>query len=164
MNHYDRNIAETIYDHNQKVYANRESIQRSSNDIDANTPGVFTLRAMHRNKYGRLPVSNYDDPRWYEQPDDRFAPATDDQFSPTSAANEDTSIQLQTSSEEHTPDSKRRRGRIFGQIVVTAALLMIAFLGGWFSHQAYTNTGFDPSNQSKSYANLIQQAWNTVDQ
>jgi carboxyl-terminal processing protease len=109
-------------------------------------------------------VSNYDDPRWYEQPDDRFAPATDDQFNPTSATNEDTSIQLQTSSEEHTSDSKRRRGRIFGQIVVTAALLMIAFLGGWFSHQAYTNTGFNPSNQSKSYANLIQQAWNTVDQ
>jgi carboxyl-terminal processing protease len=164
MNHYDRNIAETINDHNQKVYANRESIQRSSNEIDANTPGVFTLRAMHRNKYGRLPVSNYDDPRWYEQPDDRFAPATDDQFNPTSATNEDTSIQLQTSSEEHTSDSKRRRGRIFGQIVVTAALLIIAFLGGWFSHQVYTNTSFNPANQSKSYSNLIQQAWNTVDQ
>jgi len=109
-------------------------------------------------------VSNYDDPRWYEQPDDRFTPAPDDQFNPTSATNTNTSIQQQTSSEEHTPDSRRQLGRIFGQIVVTTALLVIAFLGGWFSHQAYTNTSFNPGNQSKSYATLIQQAWNIVDQ
>ncbi len=164
MNHYDRTIAETINDNDQRGDANRESIRRSSNDIDAKTPGASTRAVMHRNKYGRLPVSNYDDPRWYEQPDDRFTPASDKQFNPTAGTNTDTSIQQQAPSEERTADSRRRHGRLFGQIVVVASLMIIAFLGGWFSHQAYTNTGFNPGNQSKSYANLIQQAWNAVDQ
>ena len=110
-------------------------------------------------------MSNYDDPRWYEQPDNLYpTPASDDQFKPTSATYTDTATQQQTSSEERSPDSRRRLGRIFGQIVVTTALLIIAFLGGWFSHQAYSNTSFNPRDQSKSYANLFQQAWNTVDQ
>jgi carboxyl-terminal processing protease len=110
-------------------------------------------------------VSNYDDPRWYEQPDDLYTtPTPDDQLNPTSIIYTDSSTQQQTSSTERSPDSRRRLGRIFGQIIVTATLLIIAFLGGWFSHQAYTNTGFNPGDQSKSYSNLIQQAWNTVDQ
>jgi carboxyl-terminal processing protease len=109
-------------------------------------------------------VSNYDDPRWYEQPDKRFTPEPGDQISPTSITNTNTSMQQQTSSQEPAPDSKRQSGRIFGQIVVTLSLVIIAFLGGWFGHQAFTNTSFNASDQSKSYANLIQQAWNTVDQ
>ena len=108
-------------------------------------------------------MSNYDDPRWYEQPDDKFTPSSDDQISPTSATNENISVQQQAPSEDRTPDSRRRLGRIFGQIVVTTALLIIAFLGGWFGHQAFSNTSFNPGNQSQSYANLIQQAWNVVD-
>src|SRR5437763_1783916 len=42
--------------------------------------------------------------------------------------------------------------------------MIIAFLGGWFGHQVYTNASFNSSDQSKNYANLFQQAWNTVDQ
>ncbi len=110
-------------------------------------------------------MSNYDDPRWYEQPDDLYTtPTPDDQLNPTSITYTDSSTQQQISSAERSPDSRRRLGRIFGQIIVTATLLIIAFLGGWFSHQAYTNTSFNPGDQSKSYSNLIQQAWNTVDQ
>ena len=164
MNHSDKTITETINDDDQKVDAKKESTRRSSNDFDAKTPGAFTHRAVHRNEYGRLPVSNYDDPRWYDQPDNSFAPGPGDQVSQSSTANTNTSMQQQTSSKEPAPDSKRRLGRIFGQIVVTLTLLIIAFLGGWFSHQAYTNTSFNPSDQSKSYANLIQQAWTAVDQ
>jgi carboxyl-terminal processing protease len=139
---------------------------RQGIEIDANTPGAFTLRVMHLNKYWRLSVSNYNDPRWHEQPkpDEWYVPSPDDQFSPTSAPDAHTSIQQQTSTEVTTPDRRRRFGRIFGQIVVITALMIIAFLGGWFSHQAYTNTSFNPGDQSKSYANLIQQAWNVVDQ
>ncbi len=60
-------------------------------------------------------------------------------------------------------DKPGRGGRRFGQVVVVGALLVIAFLGGWFGHQAYM-TSFNPNDQSRSYANLVQQAWFTIDQ
>ncbi len=110
-------------------------------------------------------MSNYDDPRWYEQPDNIYTtPAPGDQFKPPSTTNTDTSTQQQTSSEGRSSDSRRRLGRIFGQIIVTITLMIIAFIGGWFGHQVYTNINFNSNDQSKSYANLFQQAWNTVDQ
>src|SRR5260370_25147949 len=164
MNHFDKTITETIDDDDQKVDAKKESTRRSSNDFDAKTPGAFTHRAVHRNEYGRLPVSNYDDPRWYEQPDNRFTPGPDDQVSPTSTTYMNTSMQQQTSSKEPAPDSKPRLGRIFGQIIVTLTFMILAFIGGWFAHQFYTNASCNSSDQSKAYANLFQQAWNTVDQ
>ena len=110
-------------------------------------------------------MSNYDDPRWYEQPDNLYTtPAPDNQFNPTSTTSTETSAKQQTSSIERSPVSRQRLNRIFGQIIVTITLMIIAFLGGWFSHQGYTNTSFNPGDQSKSYANLFQQAWSTVDQ
>jgi carboxyl-terminal processing protease len=164
MNHSDKTNTETIND-DQKVDVTKESTQRSSNDFDAKAPEASMLRrVMRRNKYGRLAVSNYDDPRWYEQPDDRFTPESGAQISPTSTTHTNTSMQQQAPLEQPAPESKRRLGRIFGQIVVTLALIIIAFIGGWFSHQAYTNNSSNASDQSKSYANLIQQAWSTVDQ
>ncbi|HKF37672.1 MAG TPA: S41 family peptidase [Ktedonobacteraceae bacterium] len=107
-------------------------------------------------------MSSYDDPRWYEEPgiDQRNRSVPDDEFRPTPATNANNSTQQQLS----TPEKEPRLGRLFGQIVVTTALMLIAFLGGWFGHQAFTNTTFNPSNLSKSYANLFQQAWNIVDQ
>jgi len=115
---------------------------------------------------GRLSVSSYDDPRWYEQPkaDEGYIPLPDEQSTPASAANTNTSIQQKEPTIVPSPDKKPRLDRIFRQIVVTTALVIIAFLAGWFSHQAITGTTFNPSDQSKSYANLIQQAWNVVDQ
>src|SRR6266478_3690016 len=70
----------------------------------------------------------------------------------------------QQTTSDLTPKKEHGRRRIFGQIVVVLALMAIAFLGGWFSHLAYSNTSFNPNNQSKSYQNLFDQAWNIVDQ
>jgi len=111
-------------------------------------------------------VSSYDDPRWYEEPgiDQRHRLVPDDESKPTSATNANNSTQQQVSTQQPAPDKGPQLGRIFGQIVVTTTLMIIAFLGGWFGHQAFTNTNFNPSNPSKSYANLFQQAWNIVDQ
>ena len=111
-------------------------------------------------------MSSYDDPRWYEEPgiDQRHRPVPDDESKPTSATNANNSTQQQVSTQQPAPDKGPQLGRIFGQIIVTATLMIIAFLGGWFGHQAFTNTNFNPSNPSKSYANLFQQAWNIVDQ
>lgn len=50
------------------------------------------------------------------------------------------------------------------QVVMTIAFMAIAFLGGWFSHQAYTSSFFSPNGQSQKYSSLIQQAWKLVDQ
>src|SRR6266478_848162 len=70
----------------------------------------------------------------------------------------------QQTTSDSTPKKEHGRRRIFGQIVVVLALMAIAFLAGWFGHQAYSNTSFNPNNQSKSYQNLFDQAWNIVDQ
>jgi carboxyl-terminal processing protease len=111
-------------------------------------------------------VSSYDDPRWYDQPeaDEKYVPAPGEQSNPASAANTNTSIQQKESTKGPSPDQQPRLGRIFRQIAVTTSLLIIAFFAGWFSHQAITGTNFNPSNQSQSYASLIQQAWLAVDQ
>jgi carboxyl-terminal processing protease len=161
MNDSDKSITETLND-DQKVNANKESTRRSSNGFDALAPGEISRNVLHQSKYGRLSVSNYDDPRWYEQPDNRFTPESGDQIIPTSTEYIDTSKQQQASVKE--PDSKRRFGRIFGQVIVTLTLMIIAFLGGWFGHQVYVSASFNSSDQSKAYANLFQQAWNTIDQ
>jgi carboxyl-terminal processing protease len=162
MNDSDKTITETLND-DQKVNANLESTRRSSNGFDALAPGEFSRDVLHRSKYGRLSVSNYDDPRWYEQPDNKFTPESGDQFIPTSTAYIDNSKQ-QTSIKEPEPDSKRRFGRLFRQIIVTLTFMILAFLGGWFGHQFYVSASFNSSDQSKAYANLFQQAWNTIDQ
>jgi carboxyl-terminal processing protease len=54
--------------------------------------------------------------------------------------------------------------RIFTQIVITLACMALAFLGGWLSHQAYTNSFYSPSSKSAQYSSLLQQVWNIVDQ
>ena len=61
------------------------------------------------------------------------------------------------------PKPRRRLLRGFGRYVLLVALLLIAFVGGWLANQSYANS-FNPSNQSQSYSNLIQQAWTIVDQ
>ncbi len=52
MNHYGRTIAETTNNNDQKVFANNKSIQRSGNDIDADTPSTFTRRVMIETSMG----------------------------------------------------------------------------------------------------------------
>jgi carboxyl-terminal processing protease len=117
-------------------------------------------------------VSSYDDPRWYEESEQNnvdppsHQPPISDDFNPLpSIAKPGSSVFIhhQASGEERWSALHRRYRRAFTQTIVTIALLVIAFLGGWFGHQGFTNT-FIPGQQSRSYANLIQQAWNDVDQ
>ncbi len=132
-------------------------------------------------------MSSYDDPNWYEQHDQNAPqqqtqgtqpPEADDlnQF-PTRIHNDGSfpSSSTQTSTPSRNagglrpslngPRGKSRNssGR-FGQAFVTIALMLIAFTGGWFGHQAYTSSLFSPNDQSRYYSNLIQQAWTIIDQ
>jgi len=99
----------------------------------------------------------YDDPRWYE-PEKQGQPVPDTHAPLAGAAPADANDQQALS------EADLRRRRIMTQVVLTIALMAIAFLGGWFSHQAFTSSLFSPSSQSQKYANLIQQAWTIIDQ
>ena len=123
-------------------------------------------------------MSSYDDPRWYEQPEQ--PQQNDSNPSPTPVQGQNASPYGQWGLNSNELDqqnqvirqlsadpaaNKGHRGRrLFGQIIVVATLMCIAFLAGWFSHQAYSSRYFDQGNPSKSYQNLFDQAWNLVDQ
>jgi len=129
-------------------------------------------------------MSKYDDPRWYEQPEQGNSsvppaqppyPVPIAQQPPYSDYNpyppyhvpgngavpRQRKYPQEPSQLSPEPRSRLRRG--FGQYVVVLALLVITFFGGWFGNQLYANS-FNRSNLSQSYANLYQQAWNIVDQ
>jgi len=122
-------------------------------------------------------VSSYDDPRWYEQPEqqDNSTPIprqpTYDESGPIPALqlpDHDTATRQRSypylyPSPQPSLETKRRPWRRFGQFVVLIALLLITFLGGWFSNQLYANS-FTLGSQSQEYSKLIQQAWSIVDQ
>jgi len=114
-------------------------------------------------------VSRYDDPRWYEEqhadPANPSQPAYDD-FDQHFSYNETHHADAQRNGrvmEPYERATENRIRRIIGQLLALIALVIIAFCGGWFSHQYFANS-FDASNQSKAYAQLFQQAWTTVDQ
>ncbi len=126
-------------------------------------------------------MSSYDDPRWYEQPEQ--SPQNDANQLPAPAQDENAGFLGQAgfnTSETNGPDqqnwmqsqvasdpssgNKRHRNRVFGQIVVTLALMVIAFLAGWFGHQAFSAPSFNANNPSQSYLSLFDQAWNIVNQ
>lgn len=105
----------------------------------------------------------FDDPRWYEQPDknEQSAVPPDQNVVPsTTEPEESESAPVQPALTE----KELRRRRILTQVVMTLAFMALAFIGGWFSHQAYTQSFFSPNGQSQKYAYLIQQAWSTIDQ
>ena len=108
-------------------------------------------------------MNRYDDPRWFEEPhqNQAFPAPPYDDFDQHPSYNHAHSHQPLP-----TPlyDKEQRRRQIVGQVLVTAALMAIAFFGGWFCHQYFGGTTFNASNQSKAYAQLLQQAWTTVDQ
>jgi carboxyl-terminal processing protease len=111
-------------------------------------------------------VSRYDDPNWYQEqhtdptfpyqaafppPDHSYKPAQNGSFSRHYM--------------ELPPSFNRpRRRRPIAQAAVVIVLLIIAFAGGWFGNQYYTTGTFNQSDQSKSYEQLFQQAWNIIDQ
>ncbi len=117
-------------------------------------------------------MSSYDDPRWYEEPEQNnvnppsHQPLISDDFNALPLlARPGSSVftQRQASGQERLSALRHHYRRAFTQTIVTITLLVIAFLGGWFGHQGFTNT-FIPGQQSQSYANLMQQAWNDIDQ
>ena len=110
-------------------------------------------------------MSRYDDPRWYEEQNFKRSvpnkPAYDDL---TTQEADDEPFQWQNGSKQpQTPQRKQRRQQVLTQILVGGALVVIAFLAGWFSHQ-YFGYQVGISSQSQKYAQLFQQAWTTVDQ
>ena len=125
-------------------------------------------------------MSNYDDPSWYEQdnqPDQRQQPDSADRFperihndapGTTPSATYGTPSQKFPTGQFYTgntgnPRNRGNAGRS-GQLIVSLALVVLAFTGGWFGHQIYSTLLASSSNQSSYYANLFQQAWSIVDQ
>ena len=130
-------------------------------------------------------MSSYDDPSYYEQPeqDDTHLPNQPDSSRlPDQSSPQDASgyrsvpfpgypapgngpfPRQQPVRPQSFPEAPPRRGRrIFGQVIVTVALVVVAFVGGWFSHQA-SIASYYANDQSQYYAHLIQQAWSTIDQ
>ena len=100
----------------------------------------------------------YDDPRWYEQPEQHnpqaFPPGT-----PAQQSDQQINAGSFLLPPEETVQPSRGR-RILGQIVLTLAFMALAFLGGWFAHQAYNSGSL--GSQSQQYLTLFQQAWNIV--
>jgi len=138
-------------------------------------------------------VSNYDDPRWYEQdnssdqssppdPTDRFPQRIHNDNDALNTAyrgvyDAQSPLSQKLPTRQFSPDSSRNAGGLgtgtgrggrpnsrVGQAIVTIALVIIAFTGGWFGHQLYSGALSSSSNQSSYYANLFQQAWSIVDQ
>ena len=124
-------------------------------------------------------MSSYDDPRWYEQPEqsprnDINQPSTPGEepglfgqsgFNSNGNNGPDQqSLISQQRVADPVPNNGPGRRHVLGQVIVVLALMVIAFLAGWFGHQAYSNSSFNASNQSKSYLSLFDQAWQIVDQ
>lgn len=124
-------------------------------------------------------MSSYDDPRWYEQPEQhqidtssqsqsQQPPLSD--FSPSDtpgAANNSQQPGLNSNHHWYRPspgnDRERRPLFSFWQFVIVAVLVILSFLGGWFGRQTYSGS-FVASSQSQKYQNLFDQAWQDVDQ
>lgn len=111
-------------------------------------------------------MSRYDDPRWYEeqqfnQPIPR-KPAYDD-LNPTHHADNNAFQWPDGSRQGQTLQEEPRSRQIVKKILVGSTLVIIAFLGGWFSHQYFGNTLLQ-NNQSQKYSQLFEQAWNVIDQ
>jgi carboxyl-terminal processing protease len=105
----------------------------------------------------------YDDPRWYEQQPEKgdqqgfpLTPRPQEQAGPLQPQAESGAFQQTQAPAE--PDHRGRR--ILGQVIMTLAFMALAFLGGWFAHQAYVANSL--GSQSQQYLNLFQQAWTTV--
>jgi carboxyl-terminal processing protease len=115
-------------------------------------------------------VSSYDDPSWYEFPGEKDTnqPTHADNFNSASRPGPDnnnngTYIPRQESRPPFYSSRYRRPRNTWRQFIIAIILLVIAFLGGWFSHQGFAFS-FNPGSQSQIYSGLIQQAWNDVDQ
>ncbi|HEU5228925.1 MAG TPA: S41 family peptidase [Ktedonobacteraceae bacterium] len=116
-------------------------------------------------------MSRYDDPRWYEEQDANPSPLRQPPFNDFSQypypsippAENDVSQRQQRAPQQLSSNPGRRFQLALGQLLSLVALVVVAFLGGWFSHQFFGDS-FQQSSQSQTYSHLFQQAWNAVDQ
>ncbi|HLI07989.1 MAG TPA: S41 family peptidase [Ktedonobacteraceae bacterium] len=124
-------------------------------------------------------MSSYDDPRWYEQPEQHQIDtssqsqpqqAPHDDFSPFATPPTNTQQAASGTNSNHrwyrpNPGNDRERRPLFSfwQFVIVAVLIILSFIGGWFSHQTFSGT-FVASSQSQKYENLFDQAWQDIDQ
>lgn len=123
-------------------------------------------------------MSNYDNPGWYEQdnqPDQGLQPDPADRFPERIHNDAPGTVPAGTYPSQKFPTSqyysgntgnRNNRGGVGrnSQIIVSIALVILAFTAGWFGHQIYSTVLVSSSNQSSYYANLFQQAWSIVDQ
>ncbi len=117
-------------------------------------------------------MSKENDPGRYEEseqnainspPHEQSSPESFNPLSPLVQSDNNPLILPNARTRQPHPDSNHPSRKIFGQIMLTITLLVIAFLSGWFGHLAFANS-FDASNQSQFYAHLTQQAWTDIDQ
>jgi carboxyl-terminal processing protease len=116
------------------------------------------------------PLSNYYDPRWYEDPEHpdnhvSSQPPTFHSLDPYQQQPQNNGHSNLYGTPAPQPPSPRlhRVQHFITRFIVWAAIIVIAFLAGWFGHQLYTNS-LALNSQSQYYENLFQQAWTTVDQ
>lgn len=115
-------------------------------------------------------MSIYDDPRRNEEPEENDTdppqpkPLSAEDFNSLAPLPHPDAFMrgIATTQQSH-PASSRFYRKKFGQLLLTIALPVLAFLVGWFGQLAFT-TSFNTSNQSQFYTHLIQQAWTDVDQ
>jgi len=113
-------------------------------------------------------VSRYDDPHWYEEQNTvppkqpTYNGNNFNSYDLNNTRDEDRAVYPQRQQQPSSPPPKQAR-RLIGPFFAVATLVVIAFFAGWFSHQFFGNT-FNQNDQSRSYSQLVQQAWNAIDQ
>ena len=116
--------------------------------------------------------SRYDDPNWYEE--QHTVPPTpsnnsiqNGHYPPSQGTpyDDEDEIFVCPTSSSHSNSSRRRRNiaKKIGQFLAITALVVLAFFGGWFAHEFF-GYSVGIGNQSRANAQLIQQAWQIIDQ
>ncbi len=114
-------------------------------------------------------MSRYDDPRWYEEQNTvppRQSTSNGNGFNAPSfdtTSGDDDVYPHRQRQQAVSPAPRQQSRHLLGPFLAVTVLVVIAFFGGWFSHQFFGNT-FAQNDQSRSYSQLIQQAWTTIDQ
>lgn len=113
-------------------------------------------------------MSKYDDPSWYEnqpahnQNPDGQIPHDDFDHYPFLPSQDSTQSQDNTNPPHR--ETSHPRQRSLEKALAVAVLIVVAFIGGWFSHQYFGNAFITQSSQSRQYEQLFQEAWNKIDQ
>ncbi len=114
-------------------------------------------------------MSRYDDPRWYEEQNTvpPKQPASNgnglNSYNVDNISNDDDVYPHRQRQQTVSATSSQQPRRFLGPFLAVAVLVVIAFFGGWFSNQFFGNT-FTQNDSSRSYSQLVQQAWDTIDQ